>query len=111
MEPAVMSQKSKGKADTKRYLTSGLVLLAFGILVFIPSVLSYKHFLDEDKAIKEEAARRGIGYIPGVTLADTITFYLALTILGGLLSAAGGGLILAAILSNRGSRDSGPDAG
>ena len=106
-----MNQKTMGKANTKAYLISGLVVLVFGVLVFIPSVLSYKYFLDENKAMKEKEASQGIGDIPGVSLADTITFFLALTILGGLLSVAGAGLILAAILSNRGTRDTGPDAG
>ena len=109
MESTVMNEESKDSANTKGLLIGGLALLLVGMAVFALSVLSYAYFFDEDKAMREKAANEGIGEIPGVTLAGTISFFLALTIIGGLMSAAGAGLTLAAILGRKEIRGAGVD--
>ena len=96
----------KGKADTMGFLIGGVIALLFGILVFIPSVLSYMYYSDENKALNEEAERMGLGEIPGVSLDDEVTFFLVATVVGGLYTAAGGALILTAMTINWGMRGS-----
>ena len=96
-----MNEESKDSVNAKGLLIGGLALLLVGMAVFVPSVLSYAYFFDEDKAMKERAANQGIEDIPGVTLAGTISFFLTMTIIGVLMSAAGAVLTLAAVLGKK----------
>ena len=111
MEPSVMFERLKDKQDAKVFLVSGLLVLLFGILVFIPSLLSYWYFVDEERAMNEEVERQGIGEIPGVNLEGTVGFFLFLSIVSALAVVLGTVLVSLALMTDEGTRGFEPDTG
>jgi hypothetical protein len=101
MESCVMCRKSSADPDSAGFLVGGLVALVLGLLVLVPSLLSYLDVVAADKEASRRAHEIGLQEIPGVTAHDLLAFFLFLTIYGGAMIACGVIFMLLALSKRR----------
>lgn len=93
--------KSHVNSHFSGYMIAGLILLAVGAIVLLPSVLGYWDMLEDRKSMREKAEEMGLGEIPGVTQYEILAFWLAIMMFGAVLLLPGIVLVTIAILNGR----------
>ena len=75
--------------EVEACLVVGLLLVGLGFPLLVMSLLGYWEVMEEQEALDERLREQGLENIPGVGLDDVAAFLLTLTVIGGVMTAAG----------------------
>jgi len=91
--------------EVEACLVVGLLLVGVGLPLLVMSLLGYWEVMEEQEALDERLREQGLENIPGVGLGDVTAFLLTLTVIGGVMTAAGAILTSVALSKKRATKE------
>ena len=91
--------------EVEACLVVGLLLVGLGLPLLVMSLLGYWEVMEEQEALDERLREQGLENIPGVGLDDVAVFLLTLTVIGGVMTAAGAILTSVALSKKRATKE------